>query len=248
MPSRPFPWPGAAAAAVSLTYDDGMVSQAQLAVPALERHDLKGTFFLSDRQGAVSERREAWARAAMAGHELAGHTLSHPCGRGRPWLKPGDALEDFDEARMAGEFRSSSALLESLGSPAPHSYAYTCGETSLGDPRRSYVPLVRAHYAAARGIADRLNDPWAEDLHLCAAIHADKHAAEAMIATVEEARRAGHWAVFMFHGIDEGTLSVSAATHDTLLSYLKAQAGGLYVAPFLQAAQWVAQQRQARGI
>jgi hypothetical protein len=242
--ARPFPWPHGAQGAVSLTYDDALPSQLDLAAPELERHGLRGTFFVCDRDGGLSAREGDWARLAQRGHELAGHTLSHPCRGGRAWLKAGEALEDFDEARMLGEFQASSAWLQRLGAPAPHSYAYTCGETSLGQPPRSYVPLVRSHYRAARGIADRLSDPWMEDLHLCAGIHADKHAS-GLSAFAEAARLEGRWGVFMFHGLGPGSgkLGISAQDHEALLRHLVQSEAGLWVAPFLEVADYVARTR-----
>jgi peptidoglycan/xylan/chitin deacetylase (PgdA/CDA1 family) len=38
-------WPAGHRGAVSLSYDDGLDSQLDLAVPALERHGFRGTFF-----------------------------------------------------------------------------------------------------------------------------------------------------------------------------------------------------------
>jgi peptidoglycan/xylan/chitin deacetylase (PgdA/CDA1 family) len=246
MPGQgPFPWPSSARAAVSLTYDDALASQLDLAAPALDRHGLKATFFLCDRDGGMSRREADWAALAAHGHELGGHTLSHPCRGARAWLKPGESLEDFDEARLLAEFKASDAYLKRLGAAWPYSYAYTCGDTSLGDPPRSYVPLVRGAYRAARGIADRLSDPWTEDLHLCAGIHADLRDGAGLIAMVEAALSAKAWAVFMFHGIGEGRLGVSAADHEALLAHLAARAGEVWVAPFLQVAERLAALRPA---
>jgi peptidoglycan/xylan/chitin deacetylase (PgdA/CDA1 family) len=249
MDSKPgqglFAWPGGARAAISLTYDDALPSQLDRAAPALQRHGFKGSFFICDRDGGMRLREEGWARLAREGHELAGHTISHPCCGARAWLKPGESLEDFDEERLSAEFRASAAWLERLGAPAPHSYAYTCGDHSLGRPSRSYVPLVRQAYRAARGIADRLSDPWTEDLHMVAGIHGDKRDRDGLIAMAEAALQQGSWAVFMFHGIDEGRLTVSAADHEALLAHLGARSKELFVAPFIQVAEWVAAQRAA---
>src|SRR3954470_638734 len=45
--ARTFPWPGSARAAVSLTYDDGLASHIEVVGPALEKHHLRGTFFIT---------------------------------------------------------------------------------------------------------------------------------------------------------------------------------------------------------
>ncbi len=41
-----FSWPGNAKAAICLTYDDGMDTQLNDAIPDLDNHNLKGTFYL----------------------------------------------------------------------------------------------------------------------------------------------------------------------------------------------------------
>jgi peptidoglycan/xylan/chitin deacetylase (PgdA/CDA1 family) len=67
------------AVAVSLTFDDGLTSQYELA-PTLAKHGAKATFYLSS--GAIDERGGGgtmswpWAKElAAAGHEIGGHTL-----------------------------------------------------------------------------------------------------------------------------------------------------------------------------
>src|SRR6185437_9409438 len=58
----PGPWPDGARAAVSLTYDDGLDSQLDHALPALEAAGLKATFFLTHEN--VGARTPDWVRAA----------------------------------------------------------------------------------------------------------------------------------------------------------------------------------------
>ena len=42
----PFAWPQGRKAAVSLAYDDALPSHLDTAIPALDRHGLKGSFYL----------------------------------------------------------------------------------------------------------------------------------------------------------------------------------------------------------
>jgi len=76
--------------AVSLTYDDSLPSQLEIAAPDLARYRLAGTFFVED----VGADPAPWQALAAAGHELGSHTMNHPCPRVNSWVKPGLASED----------------------------------------------------------------------------------------------------------------------------------------------------------
>ena len=64
---------------VSVTFDDGFRGQAR-AAEILSAADLKGTFYLNsgllDEKGSLTLRQAK--ELALAGHEVAGHTFSHP--------------------------------------------------------------------------------------------------------------------------------------------------------------------------
>ena len=73
----PWVWPHQARAAVSLAYDDALNSQLDFAVPALNRHGLKASFYLTLSSDTVRTRLAAWRTVAAQGHELGNHTLFH---------------------------------------------------------------------------------------------------------------------------------------------------------------------------
>ena len=74
-------WPNGARGAGSLTYDDGLNSQLDNAVPELDRRGLKATFFLTEAN--AHWRLAEWEALAREGHEIANHTMSHPCALAR---------------------------------------------------------------------------------------------------------------------------------------------------------------------
>src|SRR5690606_14998732 len=83
-----FAWPQGQRAAVSLSYDDTLPTQLDVAIPALDRHGLKGSFYLTLAAEPMRERLDAWRAAARNGHELGNHSLFHQCsarGAGREW-------------------------------------------------------------------------------------------------------------------------------------------------------------------
>ena len=81
MPESATFWPRQAAAAVSLTFDDGLSSQLDRAIPGLDNAGLKGTFYLNPGPGRPHwlEQVPRWQAAAESGHEMGNHTSRHPC-------------------------------------------------------------------------------------------------------------------------------------------------------------------------
>ena len=76
------PWKDNRAAAVSVTFDDGLVTQFTRAVPLLNARNLKGTFFVitsnTPDQGmywAVGW--DQWRQVAEQGHEIGSHSVDH---------------------------------------------------------------------------------------------------------------------------------------------------------------------------
>ena len=68
--------------AVALTYDDALNINLDKVIPALDSVNLKGTFYLIASSKAFTNRLKEWKVAANHGHELANHSLFHPCASG----------------------------------------------------------------------------------------------------------------------------------------------------------------------
>ena len=61
----PYPWPNGARAAVSLAYDDALPTHLDTAIPALDRHGLRGSFYLVLSADTVRTRLADWRAAAF---------------------------------------------------------------------------------------------------------------------------------------------------------------------------------------
>jgi peptidoglycan/xylan/chitin deacetylase (PgdA/CDA1 family) len=213
--------------AVSLTYDDSLQSQIDHAGPDLAKYGLSGTFFIED----VRPDPTPWAALRAQGHELGSHTMIHPCPRINTWVKPGMASEDYDLARMNAELDDSVALLRSLGQTGPLSFAYPCGVTTVGDAHDSYIPAVKARFAAARRVDSVVAKP-SVDLYMTPGIFMTS-AGGALIARVTAAARGGGgWVIFGFHGVGGDHLAVTREAHAELLAYLAAHRDTVWTAPF----------------
>ena len=220
-------WPNGAAAAVSLTYDDGLRSQLEHAVPVLDRAGIKATFFLSG--GNVAE----FAPLAKQGHELASHTLRHPCNAD---------LAALGAPEMAAELDAGNAAVQALGVSGKLTFAYPCGQMSMKG-MESYVPLVKERFRAARGVAGVVADPTQADLFNVPAWFPPSSSDGAdVIAFIERAAASHGWAVIGVHGVSEAGeyLQLSQPAHDKIVAYLAEHTQTLWTAPFGTGADVVA--------
>ena len=150
------PWNGKKCAVV-LTYDDALNVHLDNVIPTLDSLNLKGTFYISGYFPGCRNRLADWKRAAQSGHELANHTLFHPCtGKipGRDWVKPDYDLSNYTMQRLLDELRMNNVLLESLDGKKTRTFAYPCGDTKIGN--ESYVDKIRNDFVSARGVKSEM--------------------------------------------------------------------------------------------
>jgi peptidoglycan/xylan/chitin deacetylase (PgdA/CDA1 family) len=240
----PFAWPGGARAAVSITYDDAVPTQ-RLAAEALESAGLRGTFFLTGTAPDLARHRARWQQLLAAGHELASHTMHHPCDCSHDWVPRGYTTQDYDLPRMAAELDQTLELLRSLGAQPPFSFAYPCGETQVGATPESYVGLVRQRFLAARGVEPRIADPDRDPLTLVPAFDGAR-SAEELVALVERAVAERGWLVVLFHGVGGDHLPVETSAHAALARHLEQRRPEVWTERFGAVAAHVAAQRRER--
>jgi peptidoglycan/xylan/chitin deacetylase (PgdA/CDA1 family) len=240
-----FPWPGGKRAAVSLTYDDAVPSQRAHAARQLDAQRLPGTFFLMGKSEDLSRHRGEWQALLGSGHELASHTVHHPCDCSHDWVPRGYTSQDYDLARMRAELEQTLLLLRGLGAPEPFTFAYPCGETRVGTPGESYVPIVSEMFLAARGVESRLADPWKDPLELVPAFDGARRAEE-LIELCDRAEASGGWLVLLFHGVGADHMAVTLEAHAALLQHLARRGEELWTGSFRAVAQHVRAARSAR--
>ena len=216
-------WPRGVRAAVSLTFDDALPSQLDRALPLLDEAAVRATFYVNPNDEFEREV-ERWRAAAASGHELGNHSLRHPCSGSYGFVRRENALELWTLDDVETDVLAAAERLEALvpGDP-PRSFAYPCGQTFVGRgaARRSYVPVVARHFAVARGVGETANDPRIADLHCLSSWMVARVTGAELLELVEPARERGHWAIFCFHGIDDGgRLSIGADALGTLVADL----------------------------
>jgi len=243
-PANGFVWPAGKRVAVSLTFDDARLSQADVGIPLLDDYGVKATFYVSPSN--VTKRLPAWRAAAAAGHEIGNHSMRHPCTGNFPWARE-KALENYTLEEMADELdRAGAEIFELLG-VRPVTFAYPCGQKFVGrgEKVRSYVPLVASRFLAGRGWRDEgANDPAFCDPEQLMAMELDGLTFEQLRALVEAAREKGFWLVLCGHEIGAGGRQTTRAdTLEAFCEYARDPNNGLWVNTVANVTRYVVERR-----
>ncbi|GHA79534.1 polysaccharide deacetylase family protein [Pontibacter akesuensis] len=228
-------------AAVVLTYDDALHVHLDNAIPALDLLGLKGTFFLTAAAPAFTERLKEWEKVASNKHELANHTLFHPCIGSRPgreFVTPEYDLATYTVRRITDEIKVTNTMLNSVDGKTERTFAYPCGDTTVGGV--PYVDAVKENFVAARGVQGKMVPRNEQDLYNIGTYMISGQTGEELIALVKEAMKTNSLVVFLFHGVGgEHGLNVSLEAHRKLLHFLKAQEKHVWNPTFLEAANYL---------
>lgn len=237
-----FSWPQGRQAAVSLGYDDALDSQLDNAIPALDKHGFKATFYVSLSSQVLQRRLEEWRAVAANGHELGNHTLFHQCDKsqpGRGWVEPHRDLHPMSVAQIHDQVVAANTLLQALDGRSERSFTSPCGDRMASDG--DYVDGLRALFPGIKVVAGahQASSMADFDRHAVPVIAPVDTSGAELIAQVEEAARRGTVATFTFHGIGGDHMSVSPQAHAELLAHLAAHPQRYWVAPFVDIARWV---------
>jgi peptidoglycan/xylan/chitin deacetylase (PgdA/CDA1 family) len=237
------PWPAGCQGAVSLTFDDGLASQLELAIPLLNRYGLQATFYVQPRD-QYREQLLPWRAAAQAGHEIGNHTISHPCSKNFALISENQrpALEEMGLDEIEAEIVEAGRRIREIIPEQPAtSFGYTCYQPFVGrgPTRQSYVPVVARHCVAGRGKGERPNDPRHCDLWYLWSTPCERMTGAQLVGLAEQAPVQGRWTILTFHGINDGHLLVSSGDLEELCAYLARQRERIWCAPVATIAQRV---------
>ncbi len=227
--------------AVVLTYDDALNVHLDNAIPLLDSLGCKGTFYLSGYFPGFKNRITDWGKAASKGHELANHTLFHPCIGNRPgreWVKPDYDMGKYTLQRMRDEMRMTNVLLKTLDGKSKRTFAYPCGDTRIGDSL--YITGMKNDFIASRGT--RSESLKIQEINLdevgCYSVNGQK--GEELIKLVRNGMEQNTLVVFLFHGVGgEHPLNTSLRDHRLLLKFIKENEKDIWVTTFIEAAEHV---------
>ena len=233
------PWKGKKCAVV-ITYDDAINQHLDNAVPVLDSLGLKATFYLTAYSFSMQNRLKEWRQLAAHGHELGNHTLYHPCtgGPGREWVKPEGDLSNYTIQRMENETLMTNVFLHALDGKTKRTFAYTCGDTKIGDS--SFIDGMKDDFVAARGTKAQMHTIDKVDLYNVDCYVVNGETATQMSAWVDKAMQTNSLLVILFHGVGGGNgLNVTVAEHRKFLRQLKKKQQDIWIAPMLPVAEYI---------
>lgn len=219
-----FSWPNGAKAAVSLAYDDTLATQLDVAIPALNAHGFKASFYLQLSSPLLTARLNDWRAAAAQGHELGNHTLFHQCSAGKPgrsWVSAENDLDNISAVQLVQQIRLANAMLFAIDGQTERTFTAPCGDELAGG--QPYLPLIYDDFVAIKAEPGPvIADMTQFDVHAVDVIAPVGSSGAELIALVKQAAQHGTMVNFTFHGIGGDHLAVSAEAHAELLAYLAA--------------------------
>lgn len=220
--AAPFAWPGGAKAAVSLGYDDGLDSQLDHVIPALNKRGLRASFYVPINGPTLPGRQAEWKAAAAAGHELGNHSLFHGCsgqGPGRDWVQPHRDLDKQMAAAVQEQVLAANTWLQALDGKTRRTFTPPCLDMKAGG--QDFVAALKPHFVAFRAAGPGLLTDTAQlDPYAMPVYFVEGWTGEQLIALVEKAAAQGAMVSLLFHGVGAEHLSVTREAHDQLLDHL----------------------------
>lgn len=240
-----FPWPQGKRMALSLSFDDARRSNPTGAA-LLNEYGVQATFYvLPDR---VRDNLPGWEATVKWGHEIANHSVHHPCSGNFGWSLP---LEDYTVDRMREELDQANKEIETLLGVSMISYAYPCGQTTIGKGERSqsFIPLISEMFVSGREwLSEAPVDPWYCDMAALTGMKMDNKEFEEILELIESARDRGQWLILAGHETsDQGNQTTYLSMLRQLCEYAKDSTNGILIAPVGTVARYVKEQRDEMG-
>lgn len=233
-------WPKGARAAVSLSYDDTLDSQLDNAVPVLDKHGIKASFYLILSSEVLFDRLEEWRKLAANGHELGNHTIYHPCSAAQPdrdWVRPHNDMDQRTVEHMRDEVRVANTFLKAIDGRSERTLTPPCGDVRTRDG--NYLDHIKDLVVAVKG-----SEPLAPGI-VSYDIPSNITGRE-LIAIVERAARRGGFANIIFHGIGGDHLAVSTEAHAELIAHLAANRDKYWTDTYMNIMQHVLGEQATR--
>jgi oligosaccharide reducing-end xylanase len=227
-------WRGFVPAAVSYTFDDGCSNQFAVAIPMFNAKGFKLTLFTVVTGGMFP----GWSKldsAALRGHEIASHTMTH--------IQLPASTEEY-------ELRNSK---DSINKYIPGRQCITMAYPYCVEGTDS---ICRKYYIAGRTCSGQIvpKNPanfYAISSFLCGS-QGSNNSTATINALANNAASSNGWCVYLFHGIDNdgGYSPVSTATLQGCVNYMDTSRSRFWVETFRNVARYIKERNAAsvRGV
>jgi peptidoglycan/xylan/chitin deacetylase (PgdA/CDA1 family) len=226
-------WQGNKAAAVSVTFDDCMLSQFENAIPVLndEARKIPATFFLTGE--SIPANAESIIGAYRAGHEIANHSYTHP-----------PKLADLSVSEIKSELeRCQDATYQLFHKAVSYTMAYPNGSGQGNEAKDSMVrDILKTLFIGARATqikSSRINDYLWEDpftnesyYRVNSAMITDSFSVIDFKSDLDEAILKGGWYCATYHGIETGWVITSMAHFTAQMDEIIKKKDQLWIATF----------------
>ncbi|WP_308365669.1 MULTISPECIES: polysaccharide deacetylase family protein [unclassified Microbulbifer] len=222
------PWNGLQSA-VSLTFDDGLDSQLDYAIPELDAKDIDATFFITET-AITGNRKDYWKNLPFNGHEIGNHSKHHY----QPSDNPTESYErTFDDTLGYDETVAAQTEIEQAMDTTIVSYAYPY---TTNDPH--LVKYLQDTHISARGgwvnsgyyMKSSDTPDW---MNISCQFTGTEGTFELYKGWVDEAISQQAWTVLGIHGVgDIDYTSFPQDTFNLFINYLDANRSSIWIAPY----------------
>jgi peptidoglycan/xylan/chitin deacetylase (PgdA/CDA1 family) len=209
---------------LTLTFDDGILSQYSNGLPLLQKYNLPATFYIiSGMLGQEGYMTGAQVKSLYnVGEDIGSHSVTHP------------DLTTLRATQLTNELsRSQTSLQQLLGVPVKN-FAPPYGLIN-----NNVLTQIKKYYQTSRGIESGLNDKASFNPYNIKVQDVDINTTPAQVADwIKQAQATNTWLVLVYHAVDPD--SVTVGQYDVLPSQLDAQLAviknsGIQVKTFSQA-------------
>jgi peptidoglycan/xylan/chitin deacetylase (PgdA/CDA1 family) len=213
-------WSGFRAAAINYTFDDGCPNQFNIAIPLFNEFDYKLTLF------TVTNWVGNWPAlqsAALSGHEVASHTVSHP------------NFGSITLEQQETELKNSKEIIES------HIPDIKCITMAYPYCAAGSDTLLSKYYLSARGCQGFIEPKTPGSYYNISSVMCGNLGSVNTLADFKSrfsgAANSNGWCVFLFHGIDDdgGYSPITSAELRRSVEYLSARKSKFWVTSFANA-------------
>ena len=226
-----FTWPGGSKLAVSLSYDDALNSQLDNVIPALDKYNLKASFYVVANSPVMNARLDEWRAAANNGHELGNHSVYHPCRASLPnrdWVEAHHDLDHYSTAQMIEELEVANTFLKAIDGQSERTYTVPCGDMVIGADvlsSQQYLSQLNELFTAVKG--------QGKDSRFSLILYPEGQSGKELIDYIRHIPADILLVNIIFHGVGGDYLSVSSEAHSELLTFLANNRDSYYVDSYI---------------